>query len=362
MVVLEDVHLADGATLDVIRLLGRRVAGLSALVVVTYREVELSATHPLRIVLGELAAAAMSCGSRSSPFRRWPLPSSRGAYEVDPGELFRRTGGNPFFVTEVLATGTGAIPRTVRDAVLARAARLSTPARRLLEAVAAVPPHAELRLLEAIAGDVVGSLEECLASGMLEAGPDGVAFRHELARLTIEESLAPDRRVLLHRAALGALADPQWRQVDLDRLAHHAAAAGDVEAVLRFAPAAGDRAAVLGAHREAAAHYARVLRFADALAPEAHAELLERHSHECYLTNQGAEAIAALATRDRAAPGARATRARRAWRSPRCRRSCGARAASRSPNAPHKTPSRCSNGCPLGASWRRPTPTCHRST
>jgi hypothetical protein len=146
----------------------------------------------------------------------------------------------------------------VRDAVLARAARLSTPARRLLEAVAVVPPHAELPLLEAIASDVVGSLEECLASGMLEAGPDGVAFRHELARLTIEESLAPDRAVLLHRAALAALADPQWRQIDLDRLAHHAAAAGDVEAVLRFAPAAGDRAAVLGAHREAAAHYARV--------------------------------------------------------------------------------------------------------
>jgi DNA-binding CsgD family transcriptional regulator len=294
VVVLEDVHQADGASLDVIRLLGRRVAGLSALVVVTYREVELSATHPLRIVLGELAAAGDVVRLAIEPLSPAAVAELARAYEVDPGELFRRTGGNPFFVTEVLATGTGPIPRTVRDAVLARAARLSTPARRLLEAVAVVPPHAELPLLEAIASDVVGSLEECLTSGMLEAGPDGVAFRHELARLTIEESLAPDRAILLHRAALAALADPQWRQIDLDRLAHHAAAAGDVEAVLRFAPAAGDRAAVLGAHREAAAHYARVLRFADALAPEAHAELLERHSHECYLTNQGAEATAAL--------------------------------------------------------------------
>jgi DNA-binding CsgD family transcriptional regulator len=294
VMVLEDVHQADGATLDVIRLLARRVAGLSALVVVTYREVELSAAHPLRIVLGELATAGEVLRLTIEPLSRAAVAALARAHELDPDELFRRTGGNPFFVTEVLATGSDAIPRTVRDAVLARAARLSGPARWLLEAVAVVPPHAEVRLLEAIAGDVVGNLGECLASGMLEAGPDGVAFRHELARLTIRESLSPDRAISLHRAALRALADPQWRQIDLDRLAHHAAGAGDVEAVLRFAPAAADRAAALGAHREASAHYARALPFADRLPSEARAELLERHSHECYLTNQGAEATALL--------------------------------------------------------------------
>ena len=104
--------------------------------------------------------------------------------------------------------------------------------------------------------------------GDARAGPAGVAFRHELARLTIEESLAPDRGVLLHRAALGALADPPCGEPDLTAGAP-CGRAGDVEAVLRFAPAAADRAAALGAHREAAAHYARALRFADALAPEA---------------------------------------------------------------------------------------------
>ena len=294
VLVLEDVHQADGATLDVIRLLGRRLARLSALVVVTYREDELSAAHPLRIVLGELGTASDVTRLVIEPLSLAAVAELAGSHAVDPEELFRRTGGNPFFVTEVLAAGTVATPATVRDAVLARAARLSNPARRLLEAVASVPPQAEVRLLAAIAGDVVGNLEECLASGMLEAGPDGVAFRHELARLTIQESLAPDRRVALDRAALEALADPRWGEPDLDRLAHHAAGAGDAEAVLRFAPAAGDRATALGAHREAAAHYARVLPFAYALPSEAHAELLERYSHECYLTNQGAEAISAL--------------------------------------------------------------------
>jgi DNA-binding CsgD family transcriptional regulator len=294
VMVLEDVHRADGATLDVIRLIGRKVARLSALVVVTYRDDELSAAHPLRIVLGELVTASDVTRLGIEPLSPEAVVELAGSHGVDPEELFRTTGGNPFFVTEVLAAETDAIPATVRDAVLARAARLSNPARRLLEAVAVVPPQAEVRLLEAIASDVVGNLEECLASGMLEAGQEGVAFRHELARLTIQESLAPDRAVALHRAALKALADPRWGQLDVDRLAHHAAGAGDAEAVLRFAPAAGDRAAALGAHREAAAHYARVLPIAHGLPSQVRAELLERYSHECYLTNQGAEAAAAL--------------------------------------------------------------------
>jgi DNA-binding CsgD family transcriptional regulator len=293
VMVLEDIHQGDGATLDVIRVLSRKVAKLSALVVLTYREHELSPAHPLRIVLGELVTGSDVTRFAIEPLSRAAVAELAGLPPMDAEELFGRTGGNPFFVTEVLAAGTDAIPATVRDAVLARAARLSGPARSLLEAVAVVPPQAEVRLLEAIAADVVANLDECLTSGMLEARSDAVAFRHELARLTIEESLAPDRRVALHRAALGVLAGPRWGEPDLDRLAHHAAGAGDAEAVLRFAPAAGDRAAALGAHREAAVHYARVLPIAQALPPDVHAELLQRYSHECYLTNQGAEAAAA---------------------------------------------------------------------
>jgi DNA-binding CsgD family transcriptional regulator/tetratricopeptide (TPR) repeat protein len=290
VMVLEDVHDADGATLDVIRLLGRKLPTIPALVVTTYRDDEMAGGHPLRVVLGELATARDVERIALEPLSPSAVAGLARPHGVDPDVLFKRTAGNPFFVTEVLAASTDEIPHTVRDAVLARAARLSTPARRLLEAVAALPPRAEVSLLEAVAPDVVGQLEECLASGMLEAGSGGVAFRHELARLTVEGALAPDRRLGLHRAALKALTGG----ADLDRLAHHAAGAGDADAVLRWAPAAAERAAALGAHREAAAHYERALRFADAIAPAARAELLERHSHECYLTNQGASAIEAL--------------------------------------------------------------------
>jgi DNA-binding CsgD family transcriptional regulator/tetratricopeptide (TPR) repeat protein len=130
-------------------------------------------------------------------------------------------------------------------------------------------------------------------SGMLKTEPAGVAFRHELARLAVEESLAPNRRIALHRAALAALAAPPTGAPDLARLAHHAEAASDAEALLRFAPAAATRAASLGAHREAAAQYARALRFAEAMPLDARADLLERFAYECYLTGQFGEAIEA---------------------------------------------------------------------
>ena len=293
VIVLEDVHHADGATLDVMRMLGRRVGGIPALVLATYREEELAVSHPLRIVLGELVGVHGVERVSIEPLSQAAVAELARPHEVDPDELFRRTGGNPLFVTEVLAGGSDAIPHTVRDAVLARAARLSPPARRLLEAVAAVPPRAELSLLEAIAGDVLGSLEECLTSGMLVSTGYGVEFRHELVRLTVEESLTPDRRIGLHRAALAFLGDPSRGAPDLDRLAHHAEAAGDAAAVLQFGRPAARRAARLGAHREAAAHYARVLPFAHSLAPAAQADLLVSYSQDCYLTNQAIEAIEA---------------------------------------------------------------------
>ena len=144
--------------------------------------------------------------------------------------------------------------------------------------------------MEELTDDVTG-LQECLSSGMLTPAGAGVAFRHELARLAVEASLSPDRLLVLHQRALRALASAPSGTLDLERLAHHADAAGDAEAVLRFAPAAGERASLVGAHREAAAQYHRALRFADGVTPQERAELLERYSHECYLTDQADEAI-----------------------------------------------------------------------
>jgi class 3 adenylate cyclase/tetratricopeptide (TPR) repeat protein len=294
ILVLDDVQWADEATLDVLGLLGRRIEAAPALVLLSYRDDELDRAHPLRMVLGALATGPAVRRLEIAPLSRDAVAHLAEPHGVDADELFSKTAGNPFFATEALAAGEAELPHTVRDAVLARAARLSPPAAALLDAVAVAPPHVELWLLEALAGDVIDSLDECLASGVLAHAPDGVAFRHELARVAVEESLPPNRRLLLHRTALAELADPPSGTPDLERLAHHADGAGDGSAVLRFAPAAAARAAALGAHREAAAQYARALQFADSLAPRERAELLALRSHECYLTDPPDEAIDAL--------------------------------------------------------------------
>ena len=293
ILVLEDVHWADEATLDVLRLLGRKLEGVPALAIATYRDDELDRTHPLRIVLGGLGPGPGVLRLELRPLSRDAVAELAKPHGVDAEELHRKTAGNPFFVTEALAGGEEEIPPTVREAVLARAARLSPQATAVLESVAVVPPRAELWLLERLAGDPVEHLDECLASGMLSAEGQAVSFRHELARLALEEHVPPARRRDLNRAAVAALAEPPSGAPDLARLAHHAEAAGDGEAVLRYAVGAGERAASLAAHREAAAQFARALRYADEATAAERAALLERRSYECYLTDQIEEAVEA---------------------------------------------------------------------
>ena len=287
VLVLEDLHWADEATLDLLRLLGRRVATVPALVVATYRDDVLERDHPLRVVLGELPRAPRLT---LRPLSAAAVAELARPYGVDADELHGRTGGNPFYVTEALEAGGEGMPDTVRDAVLARAARLGPDARDLLDAVAICPPRAELSLLEALVPDRLPFLDECLASGMLRVQRHAVAFRHEIARVAVEEALPPHRARILHRVALAALAAEG--SADPARLAHHAEAAGDPEAVLRFARAAAERASRLGAHCEAAAQLHRALRHADAAPDDDRLALLEQHSFECYLTGRYAEAIA----------------------------------------------------------------------
>jgi DNA-binding CsgD family transcriptional regulator len=288
VLVLEDVHWADEATLDVLRLLGRRVGNVDALVLVSYRDDELERAHPLRVLIGELG--------RDEPVRRLRLdPLSPDAVavlagpEVDAEALYWKTGGNPFFVTEALAAGME-IPPTIRDAVLARCARLSDGARTVLDAVAVIPSTVEPWLLDALVSNS-GDLDECLVHGMLTSTPAGVAFRHEFARLAVDDSIPPNRKAELHRKALARLATPPSGAVDPARLAHHAEAAGEADAVLEFAKAAGDVASMQGAHLQAAEQYARALRHGEGLPLDLEADLLRRRSRECYVTDSYDEAI-----------------------------------------------------------------------
>jgi DNA-binding CsgD family transcriptional regulator/tetratricopeptide (TPR) repeat protein len=290
ILVLEDLHWADDATLDVVRLLARRLDTVPVLVIGTYRDDQIDRMHPLRLLAGELATSPGVVRLSIEALSANAVAELARPHGVDPVELYRSTGGNPFFVSEVLAAAGGTVPQTVQDAVLARVARLTPTARRLIDAVAVVPAGVDIALLEQLQPDAIDGVEECLASGVLTATQGGMAFRHELARMAIEITLPPTRRVALHRAALAALSGHR-QDVDPARLSHHAEAAGDADAVLRFAPAAAATATRLGSHREAAAQYARALRFGAGLTDERSAELHSLRSAACHLTGDYRAAI-----------------------------------------------------------------------
>lgn len=291
VLVMEDIHWADEATLDVLRLLGRRIDQVPVFVIATYRDDELERSHPLRMVLGDLHGIEGIARMKIAPLSVAAVAELASAVGIDPRELHHKTGGNPFFVAEVLASGHERIPDTVRDAVLARAARLSDRARLLAEAVAAVPPQAEMWLLRTLAPDAIDCVEECVAAGILVSRPGAVAFRHELGRLTIEDSTPADRTLVLHQEAISALSNPPSGEIDATRLSHHAEAAVDREAVLRFAPEAAERAMSFGAYREAAAQYARAIRFSSGVSRQTLADLLDRQAYALYLSGQFPDAI-----------------------------------------------------------------------
>jgi predicted ATPase len=168
VLVLEDVHWADEGTLDVLRLLGRRIEGVPALAIATFRDDE---PAPLRVVLGELATAAGVERIKLPPLSPEAVRMLAEPHAIDAADLHRSTGGNPFYVTEVLSAPAAAIPATVRDAVLARAARLSPPARELLERLAMIP----------------GSTRSCAMRGPPPPG------RHSSARTARRRASTPGR-------------------------------------------------------------------------------------------------------------------------------------------------------------------------
>lgn len=292
VIIAEDAHWADDATLELVRFLARRIAGLRALVVVTYRDDELGPHHGLRRTLGDLAAAPTVFRMDLPPLSLAAVRRLTAGQPRDPELLHRLTGGNPFFLTEILASHGESIPATVGDAVLARAARLAPAARAVLDIAAVIGSHASQDLLTIVAGPVYDEIDACVDCGLLRFA-EQLAFRHELVREAIMAAMSPPRRRLLHGRVLAALCEHPALEPDQALLAHHAEGAADAAAVRTFALAAAEQARTLHSHREAAAQYARVLRFGAGMPDRDRATILDARSMACYLSDRLDDAIAA---------------------------------------------------------------------
>ncbi len=293
VLVFEDIHWADETTLDLLKFLGRRIQQTNALLIATYRDDELGSQHPLRLLLGDLVRHPGVDRLSLKPLSLTAVRQLAQSYARNPDELYRQTGGNPFFVNQVLASDEPGIPDTVREVVLARAARLSPAGREVLNAAAVIGQRIEPWLLNIVSQAEAAAVDECLALGILLAQGESFVFRHELARQTILDNIPPHQQTTFHQTVLQALINSSHGPRDFAQLAHHAQAADDRTAVLKYAPAAARLASHAGAHREAAALYGLALSFiTDQLADE-RALMLEAYAWECDLIGKQVEGIAA---------------------------------------------------------------------
>jgi len=290
VLVIEDLHWADDATLDLIKYLSRRVAQVKVLLIVTYRDDEVAGRPPLRLLLGDLAASKATVRIGLPRFSIEAVRTLIGSRNFDAAAVLRQTSGNPFFVTEVLSSATSGLPATVRDAVLARVACLTPPGRKVLEAAAVIGARIDHGLLEKVLDGQLDGLAECMRVGMVEPAGDGFAFRHELMREAVLTDLDPARFRELNRRALDTLRWSEVARPDAAQLVQYAQGAGDADAVIEYGLRAARAASSVGAHREAAAQYARVLDHAGGRTIEDRAGYCEAYAEECVIFDALAEA------------------------------------------------------------------------
>jgi predicted ATPase/DNA-binding CsgD family transcriptional regulator len=278
LLVLDDLHWADNASLLLLEFIAQHLPGMSVLVVGTYRQGEQSG--PLGRALGELARGPLQ------------LVALRGLSETNVGQLLtavmgvlpsedlvRRvhghTEGNPFFATEIArlleGPGTGyRIPDSVKGTLKRRMDRLSGLANQLLVAASVIGREFELEVLERTLGSsdrgkVLRAVEEALRALIIEPAPLGgerYQFRHALIRDALYEDLSPSRSARWHARVVTAFEEmPGGRATHrAPELAHHAARAGRLigaERRVKYATIAGQHMLAAYAPEEALPHFER---------------------------------------------------------------------------------------------------------
>ena len=290
LMIFEDIHWADEATLDFIKFLARRITQLRCLFILTYRDSEIHSRHPLRYVLGQLQPDTVS--------RMLLPPLSKQAVEKlsrEKGfkgeEVYSISGGNPFYVNEILAGYSLGIPDNIKDSILSVYHRLDEKTKHIWEVISVLPGAFEVNYLETLEPSFIAAIENSLETKILILEKGLIYFKHELYRRTIESSLSPLFRVTLHKKILALLLDRFERDNKIEQIIHHAKNANEYDLVVRYAPIAAKRAASVGSHIEAAKLYFSAIEYYQGDDIDLLIELFEAYAYECYLTNQIKEAI-----------------------------------------------------------------------
>ena len=221
VLVLDDLQWADQGTIDLLRFVLRRVSQTRSLAVGIVRDDEVGVGHPLRVLLGDAARSTRADVAAAAAAQRDAVEPLVGESAVDPAWLHRVTGGNAFFVCEMLEHQHARtdLPTTVRDAVLARTSDLDPAAWDALNLLTCSPGAVPDRLLTDL-GVTLPALRALSDAGLIRRSSRGVAFRHDLCRMAISSVIPPGAEPGLHRRLLDAY--EATSHVDPAVLTHHA--------------------------------------------------------------------------------------------------------------------------------------------
>jgi ATP/maltotriose-dependent transcriptional regulator MalT len=271
VLIIEDLHWADRSTRNFLTFLARTICRERMLVIGSYRPDEMHRRHPLRPVLAELERGGRARRIELAPLTRDELAEALGdILGAPPGadlvdRLYARSEGNPLFAEELLAAGLdgrGALPPTLREALMLRIEALPPTAQELLRLLAA-GQRMDHELIEAASGidprEVREALREAISSHIVTVNEMGFyRFRHALLREVVHDDLLPGEHAELHRAIARALEDRLRREGGgggahrTAAIAHHYHAAGDQPAALAASVRAADAAMAVQAYGEAA--------------------------------------------------------------------------------------------------------------
>ena len=290
LIVFEDIHWADEATIDFIKFFARRITQLNCLFVLTYRNDELLGSHPLHQLQGQLAPDTYST-ILLKPLSKTAVATLAEEKGFNGDEVFDISGGNPFYVNEILASYSEGVPDNIKNAVLAVYHRTPDNCKQVFDLLSVAPNGFELQYLEAIFPDYAGAIANSVEKRILLIEEGKVFFKHELYRRTIEASLSPLKRIVLNKTILSLLQQQMEHQQQPERIIHHAKNANAYAVITEYAPIAAKQAASLGAHIEASKLYLTAIENYQGNDSSFLTSLYEGYAYECYLSNQVTSAI-----------------------------------------------------------------------
>jgi DNA-binding CsgD family transcriptional regulator len=285
VLILDDVHWADEATLDAAGFLGRRIGNLHTVLVLSYRTTDVAFDHPLRRVVAQLPPHLVH-RIDLSPLSTAAIATLCGCDVDRAAEVQVATAGNPLFVAELSRWDGAGIPATIRDTVLARLARLPADEQRTLGLLAVFPGAAERPLLRELSGDT--GLDEAERQGLVRVDAQTVGFVHGLVREAVATALPTSTLIAHHETIARHL---EARDADPVRILHHAVPAGLGDLVATLAPTAAWQASRAGSHREALAHLEHLVSFPSNLSAEDLAAAYEQLSWEQQLADRHGDAV-----------------------------------------------------------------------